>query len=406
MKPRNFVTLLAVGAAFAAINVGPALAGQVVWWTPNWGAARAQKLAADFEAANPGIKIKIETTVSDGLPQRVLTALQSGAAPDIIEVQHSWISGYARNNLVMPLGNVIQDRADYNKGAIDNDTWKGVLYGIPYRVETRAIIFNRGDFKAVGLDPDNPPQTWASLVKAAAKLTHDGKSGYAITGGGEVSNTLTSALPYVWENGGAIISKDLKKAIVNQPAAVNALKFYTDFYKKGYSPRSTIENDGNANRRLFIAGAVSAYLGGPFDIATIRKQNPKIDIGVMMIPHPAGKQSAALLAGWSYIVPKEAKNPDEAKKFLQFLNTTDNQAYFTDTFPARKSSLKAARFHVPIMKGFLDQLAFGRPAPTLASWVQIGQSFYDGVQRVLLGDQTVQQSMDQANQEIQALLNQ
>ena len=34
-----------------------------------------------FEAANPGITVKLEITTSDGLPQRVLTALQSGARP-------------------------------------------------------------------------------------------------------------------------------------------------------------------------------------------------------------------------------------------------------------------------------------------------------------------------------------
>src|SRR5262245_42761175 len=89
-----------------------AYAGEVVWWTPNWGEARAKELVAKFQAANPGITIKMEVTVSDGLPQRVLTALQSGAAPDIIEVQHGWVNGYAQNDLVVPLDDVIQDRDD------------------------------------------------------------------------------------------------------------------------------------------------------------------------------------------------------------------------------------------------------------------------------------------------------
>ena len=43
-------------------------------------------------------------------------------------------------------------------------------------------------------------------------------------------------------------------ATVNQPEAVEAVKFYTDFYKNNLSPDSTLSNDGAANRRLFIAG--------------------------------------------------------------------------------------------------------------------------------------------------------
>ena len=45
----------------------------------------------------------------------------------------------------------------------------------------------------------------------------------------------------------------MTKATVNEPAAVEAVTFYTDFYKNGLSPASTLENDGTANRRLFIA---------------------------------------------------------------------------------------------------------------------------------------------------------
>ena len=206
-------------------------------------------------------------------------------------------------------------------------------------------------------------------------------------------------------NGGGIVSDDLKTAIVNQPAAVEAVTFYTDFYKNGISPTSTLENDGTANRRLFIAETVSTYQSGQFDINSIRKENDKIDIGVMMIPHPEGKETAAILGGWSFVVPKDAKNPDEAKKFLQFMNTSENQGFFTDTFPARVSAMKLPRFDDPILANFKAMLPHGRPVPIHKNWVQITQAYFDGIQRILLGEQDVQELMDQANEEIQALLD-
>ena len=127
---------IAAAAVWAfALTAGVAFAGEVVWWTPNWGQARSEKLAADFQKANPGITIKMEITTSNGLPQRILTALQSGAAPDVIEVQHPWVQGYAQSDLVQPLDDVIQDKDDYNKASINYDTYDGKLYGIPYRIE-------------------------------------------------------------------------------------------------------------------------------------------------------------------------------------------------------------------------------------------------------------------------------
>jgi len=397
--------LLALTVSTLTLIPAIASAGEVVWWTPNWGEARAKELAEKFQAANPGITIKMEVTTSDGLPQRVLTALQSGSAPDIIEVQHGWVNNYAQNNLVLPLDDTIQEKEDFNAAAIGNVSWDGKLWAIPYRMETHGFIYNKGAFKAAGLDPEKSPETWDDLIAAAAALSKDGKFGFAITGGGEVGNTIFRSLPFIWMNGGDIVTPDLTTAVVNSPEAVAAVKFYTDFYLNGQSPDSTLQNDGTANRRLFIAETVASYQSGQFDINSIRTENANIDIGVGLLPHPEGKTPASILGGWSYVVPKDAKNPDEAKLFLQFLNTSENQAFFTDTFPVRTSSLEAERFKEPILAPFRDMLQYARVAPIHKAWVQITQAYFDGIQRILLGDQDAQTAMDEANEEIQALLD-
>jgi len=397
--------ILATTASALVLSSVASLAGEVTWWTPNFNELRARELVEKFQAANPDIKINLEITTTDGLPQRVLTALQSGAAPDIIDVQHGWVNGYAQNGLVIPLDDVLQDREDYIPAALDYVTWDGKLWGIPYRIETHAVIYNKGHFTEAGLDPNDPPETWAELIEAATKLTKDGRSGFAITGGGEVGNTIFRSLPLIWMNGGNIISDDMTKALVNEAAAVEAVTFYTDFFKKGLSPASTLENDGTANRRLFIAETVSMYQSGQFDIASIREENPNIDIGVMRIPHPEGKDTAAILGGWSFVVPSDAQNPDEAKVFLRFLAEAENQGALTDTFPARKSAMELPRFDDPILQVFKEMLPFGRPVPPEKNWVQISQTYFNGIQSILLGDEEPQEAMDAAADEIQALLD-
>lgn len=397
--------ILATTASALAFSSVVSLAGEVTWWTPNFNEPRARELVEKFQAANPDITVNLEITTSDGLPQRVLTALQSGAAPDIIDVQHGWVNGYAQNGLVIPLDDVLQDREDYIPAALDYVTWDGKLWGIPYRIETHAVIYNRGHFTEVGLDPDSPPETWAELVDVATKLTKEGRSGFAITGGGEVGNTIFRSLPFIWMNGGSMISDDMTKATVNEPAAVEAVTFYTDFFRKGLSPASTLENDGTANRRLFIAETVSMYQSGQFDIASIREENPDIDIGVMRIPHPEGKDTAAILGGWSFVVPSDAQNPDEAKIFLQFLAEAESQGTLTDTFPARKSVMELPRFNDPILQVFKEMLPYGRPVPAEKNWVQISQAYFNGIQSILLGDMEPQEAMDVAAEEIQALLD-
>ena len=130
-------------------------------------------------------------------------------------------------------------------------------------------------------------------------------------------NEAFAPVPLIWMNGGDVISADGKTATVNSPAAVAAIKFYTDFYKNGTSPDSTLQNDGVANRTLFIAKKVAMYQSGQFDIPPIQQGDATIKIGAFPMPHPDGKDTSAIISGWSYVIPKDAKNPDDAKKFLQ-----------------------------------------------------------------------------------------
>ena len=398
---------LALGASALTLLASLASAGEITWWTPNFNEARARELLARFGEAHPDITVNLEVTTTNGLPERILTTLQSGAAPDLIDVQHPWVNGYAQAGLVQPLGDVLEDREDYNQAALDYVTWDDQLWGIPYRIEALAVLFNRAHFEAAGLDPDAPPETWDALLAAAQALTEAGHAGFAITGGGEVGNTVFRSMPFIWMNGGDIISADGTTATVNAPEAVEAVKFWTDMYvEHGVSPASTLENDGTANRRLFIADQVSMYQAGQFDIASIQEENPDIQIGAMMLPHPEGKDRAAILGGWSWVVPSEAPNPEDAKTLIRFLAQSENMGFYTDTFPARASAMELPRFDDPQLAVFGEMLPFGRPLPSHPRWVQISQAYFDGIQRILIGEQTAQEAMDLAAEDIQALLDQ
>ncbi|RPI55721.1 MAG: ABC transporter substrate-binding protein [Acidobacteria bacterium] len=403
--------LAAVGALAASLACASAEPGrEIVWWTPSWGQARAEVLADKFEAAHPGVTVKLEVTVADGLPTRIQTALRSGSPPDLIEAQHAWVVPYAQANLLQPLDDVIEDRGDFLPASLEYDTWDGRLWAIPFRIETHALFYNRRMFREAGLDPDTPPQTWPALVDAAKTLTRTNSAGrrqygYAITGGGEVGNTLFRTLPLMWMNGGDIVSADLSRATVNARPAVEAVTFYADMLTRHkVSPPSTLQDDGLAIRRLFVAESVAMYQSGPFDIAPIRRENPALDLGVMMLPTPTGGEPAVALGGWSFIVPKDAKQPGLARSLVRFLAESENMGYFTDTFPARRSAMALPRFADPILENFKKMLTYARRLPAHKNWLQIVQVYFDHVQRVLVGDVPAERAMNEAAIEIDRLL--
>lgn len=386
-----------------------AVAGEITWWAPEFGAERAAELVQRFEESHPDITVNLERVVTNGLQNRILIALQSGNTPDIMDVANGWNVPFAATGGLMALDDVVAEQNinldDFLSAALDTATYEGTLYGLPFRAEAHAIIYNRGAYEEAGLDPDNPPQTWDELVEVSEQLTTDGQYGFGIAGGGEVSNTIFRSLPFIWMNGGSILSEDMTQSNLDSPESIEAVEFYTGLLTEHeVAPPSTLENDGTALRRLFIAGSVAQYQSGQFDLVSIHEENPDLEVGTALIPHPEGKDTASILGGWNFAIPEAAPNKEDAVTFLTWLAQPEIMGFYTDTFPARQSAMDMERFQNPELNAFREMLQYARPQPPSEDWVQITQIYFNYIQEILLGGMSAEEAMMAADSQIESII--
>ena len=413
---RRLSTLALMAALPRGAVATPALSGEITWWAPEFGEERAAELVRRFEEAHPDIQVNMEPVVTNGLQNRILVALRSGNTPDLIDVANGWNIPFAATGGLLPLEEVLAEKNipldDFLPAALETATYEDTLYGLPFRAEAHALIYNKAAYREAGLDPDSPPETWAEFVEASKALTRTTESGveqygFGIAGGGEVSNTIFRSLPFIWMNGGNIISTDLSEVGLDSPESIEAVDFYTSMLTEhGVAPPSTLENDGTALRRLFIAGTIAQYQSGQFDLASIHQENPDLEVGTALLPHPEGKERAAILGGWNFVIPEAAPNKEDAATFLAFLAEPENMGYYTDTFPARESAMELERFQDPELGSFREMLKYARQQPPSANWVQITQIYFDYVQEALLGSMSAEEAMTEAAAEIEPLLGQ
>ena len=416
MKRRS--KILVASLALMLSQATYASAADLVWWTMNWNEQNAKDFAAEFMQENPGVNVRVEANVAGGLQSRILVALQSGTTPDLIDVQNGINIPLAETGKLEPLRDHLMAAGvnldDVLPASLDTTSYNGELYGLPFQAEAHALIYNKGAFKEAGLDPDKPPQTWTEFVETAKALTRKNSKGqqvygYGVSGGGadQPGNALFRSLPFMWMNGGGILDADNKEVTINSPASVEGVKFYVDLFTTlKVSPPSTLENDSSALRRLFQVGNVAMIPGATSDIERIRAAAPDIELGVALLPHPEGKETAVILGGWNFIIPKEAPNKEAAIKLAAFMSKPERQAVYTTTFPATISGLEAERFNDPLMDAHKEMLKHARPQPAIPQWGQIGQIYYNYLQEALLEGSTVQEAMDAAAEEIEAVLTQ
>ncbi len=143
-----------------------------------------QEAVKSFEAANPGIKVEVTTIPYPEYQQRLLTAVQSGNAPDVSTVDQIWVAAFAQAGAIEPLDDLAKKAgvtADtFFPGAWASANYDGKLWGIPFNVDVWQFSFYNEDLlKAAGVDPASIA-TFEGLKAAGKKLTGNGKYGIGL----------------------------------------------------------------------------------------------------------------------------------------------------------------------------------------------------------------------------------
>src|SRR5438445_7633896 len=91
-----------------------------------------QQLVKKYEAQNPDVKLEWVDFPWDILQLKLITAIAAGTPPSLVNLSVPWAEEFARDGLIEPVDALIGNRAAYTKGALDDLSFKGHLYGFPH----------------------------------------------------------------------------------------------------------------------------------------------------------------------------------------------------------------------------------------------------------------------------------
>lgn len=383
----------AVGlAAVAIVTAGCAGGGgaddqTITWWSPNWDTPKAEELVAKFEEQNPDIKVEVVETTNDTMPNKIKTALDSGSGPDVITELVTRVPTYAAKDQLVDLSSWYDADMpvdDFNEAAVDAVSDGDAIYAVPWRWDAQGFIYNKEMFDEAGIT--EPPATWDELQEDAAILTEKlDVAAYAWPMGSD-SNTQSRWLNAYVTHGGTFEEQSDGTISFDADASEAALADLGEGFEEGYVSQASFESDNTALQNLFINKQLAFYSDGAYAIEPITEAG--IDVGTAMWPGIDGPATVSA-NGWSYIVPKASEKQELTKEFLAFMNTPENQADFTLTFPARLSAGENEKFADPLLTPFLEQQnEHGVAAPAYTGYTQMAQTIFSAAQQVGLGQAT------------------
>lgn len=422
------VTALALlaGTALSAQTIPAAIEAPVTITYYNYNLATAgaggdatRRMIADFEAANPNIKVEGIGASSNELTSRVQADIAASRVPDVVQMVFSDLA-YGVDNLgVVGLEDIIpgDELAAHFDGMSPKGLQLGVLngktYGLAYTFSTPVLFYNADLFRAAGLNPDAPPQTWDEVKAAAIAIQENTEADGIATGifGPTAGDWLFQGVTR--SNNGPILSADRKTLTFAEPAAVEAVTVLRDLYDTG----AYTNVDITAAMEGMAAGKIGMYLQtSAVQGFLVRGSEGKFQLRATTMPRFGNKPQRPNNSGSALVIM--SKDPVKQRAAWELLkHMTSKEAYTIITrdigyLPLRTDIVNDPAYLAdwvkahPLVLPNLEQLEMLEPWSAFPgpNYRQIQKIMMEGAEMAVFGGMDPKEAMEAARDTAQAMM--
>lgn len=315
--------VIAAATALAACNNGTTssssssnnsndAAATLTIWADDTRFTQVETISQDF-TAKTGVKVDVVQKSESDMDQEFTTQVPTGNGPDLIVMAHDKLGALVSNGVVAPV-DLGEAKSQFADVAVKGVTYNGQTYGVPYAIESVALVRNNALTK-------DEPKTYDDMIasgKTAGKqypfviqMGTEGDPyhfyGFQTSFGAPVFNTnadgeYTSELA-MGGSGGTDFANWLK---AQGDAGIIAPSITADIAKQA-----------------FLDGQAPYTVTGPWNVAAFREAG--MDVSVLPIPS-AGSQAAQPFVGVQmFYQSAKSANPVAAKQFFNYLATPEAQ---------------------------------------------------------------------------------
>ena len=396
---RNIAYTAVSALAMSVATPGAAQAQEIVlqWQATSLSEAQYEPIwkavVAEFEASNPGVKIEPVLVPRADNWTKFVTAAQARIAPCLVSVP---VPTAAYNGYLMPLDEFWASEPDsykaiWSSASLGAGRFEGKLYGMPHYAGIYGEVYNSDLVRAAGLDPENPPETWAEYLEWSQKLKTDNHDALAILAG-PTETTTRVLLSWIYSNGGKPFNEELTESYFStDPKTVEAIKFYLGLeIEHGVTSPGSAATNYAEQTVLFAQGKIASMRNAYWGVAKVLGDSPDLRDKLVVSPPPTNSPDGRTVATVTTTsISSNCEYPQQAWDFIKLLNEPQYAVQMVSTsnwMPLRNDLLDMPEVaNDPIVQTFLDMgaNAVTIPLPTPA-WTQIAsKDIVDAVQRIL-----------------------
>ena len=380
------------------------------FWAVGAEAEVLARLLPDFERTHPQVHIEVQQLAWTAAHEKLLTAIAGDATPDLCQLGNTWIPELVALHSLEPLqarvaASPLIAPDDYFPGAWQPNELDGVLYGVPWYVDTRLLFYRSDLLRQAGYAA--PADNWAGWLRqlqAVKRLA--GKDRYALL---LPLNQFEPLQVLALQQPESMLRDGDRYGNFRSASFRRALAFYHTLFQQSLAPALTETQVSNVWNE-FGRGYFSFYVSGPWNIAEFKRRLPpeqqdSWQTAPMPGPEGLGVSSAG---GSSLVIFNRSRHKGSAFAVIEYLSQPAVQQRFhqlTGDLPPRRSSWQGGAIASdPYTRAFRTQLEHLRAFPQLPEWEQIMQAMRVMGERVARGEQSETEATDRLDAEVDAML--
>ncbi len=394
-----------------------------------------QQCASAFEAAHPGVRVRVEQLGWDDYWTSLATGFVAETAPDVFTHHLTRFSEFVENGVMLDLSPLMARDGPhddpYEPGLLDMWRAEGRPYGLPTDWDTIALVVNVDLLQAAGLQladlrrMDWNPQDGGSLGRVIARLTQD-ESGRR---GDETGFDPNRVRVYGWQtpaSGGMMGQTEWSHFAVStgwrfqsrpwdgdlaygDPRFVATLDWLANLARRGLAPSS--ERIGRISAdTMFLTGRTALMPSGAWMVGHFARHAKFRHAWVPLPIGPSG-QRASMRNSLALSVWSGTRHAELAWQYVRFVGSRECQALIAPhgvVYPAIRglaaSAVAAQRARGVDAQVFLETargLTF--PPPIVRHAAEVNDLMATTLERVLSGRVTAAQALPEAQRRVQAL---
>lgn len=362
-----------------------------------------------FETAHPDCTVDASYTSGSTWGEycdKLLIQIGSGEAPDVIHVAIEGTQMLVKNNVLLPLDDMIAADPDgqamlddFVDATTDVFTIDGKLYELPTDCNDAVVHVNTKMFQDAGIEIPYDGWTWDEFRSIAKQLT---------TGEGDskVYGFATSLAPswlagWFMSNGSDYINSDWTDSNLSDPKALETVEFLNNLVNEDKSmPVPETTTDATS---LFAAGRVAMIATGIWPFPSYRA-NGFEDVDV--VPMPTNSEDAKVGFGVGGVgIYSKSKHPQEAYELMKELTSveTGKAKCASGTCVPVRYSLSGEESYLsqcPNAKLFFDSLENGKALPSPMNYSDLERITNSMFSAVFLGASPAQEAVTNADTEL------